>query len=430
MPRLFNRFWKRLRFRSKTAALPPESVRRNPGSAGGGRAGCQMSVGARFFVVLALALVFYFIAGNTGSGWIYLICAALLSAILLGVALPLAQVQAVDAAQAAASQFVAGQEAVVLLKLRPSAPPLLPVRWLRLSYQFPPGRAAGRQGDFVAIRVVEQECSLRWSTGPLPRGVHRLGTVALSSSFPFGLAWWERRITAGSGQTITVYPKTPRIDGFFLFKLQPNIATSGGLSRGRQSVRQSTYTRGVREYSRGDSPRIVHWHSTARTGRLLVREFEAEGLPAFDVLLDLSARWQSQGQFELAVTAASALLALGHRLGIAPQLLLEPSLEELKLELPPVPPGVESQMEILARVNPVLAPASSAPEIGGPRDDGCLLVIQPAGSPRQGAENRYFIEIGSRPAGPRQPAGSWPYAHKEADALASVVANEDDIADL
>jgi uncharacterized protein (DUF58 family) len=41
--------------------------------------------------------------------------------------------------------------------------------------------------------------------------------------------------------------------------------------------------RGVREYAPGDSLRFVHWRSTARTGRLLVKEFEtgSHGQAAF-----------------------------------------------------------------------------------------------------------------------------------------------------
>jgi len=59
----------------------------------------------------------------------------------------------------------------------------------------------------------------------------------------------------------------------------------------------------------------------------MVREFEKEGLPTFDVILDLSCPWVSAEQFELAVSAAASMVQLGHTLGIHPDLIfLEPSL--------------------------------------------------------------------------------------------------------
>jgi uncharacterized protein (DUF58 family) len=45
--------------------------------------------------------------------------------------------------------------------------------------------------------------------------------------------------------------------------------------------------RGVREYTRGDPRRIVHWKATARHGALMVREAEGRGFVALRVVLDL-----------------------------------------------------------------------------------------------------------------------------------------------
>ncbi|MGG2309896.1 DUF58 domain-containing protein, partial [Salmonella enterica] len=74
----------------------------------------------------------------------------------------------------------------------------------------------------------------------------------------------------------------------------------------------------MRQYVRGDSRRFIHWALSARHGQLMVKEMEHEGLPAFDVALDMQADWKNPEQLELAITAAATLLQLGHSLGIHP----------------------------------------------------------------------------------------------------------------
>ena len=61
---------------------------------------------------------------------------------------------------------------------------------------------------------------------------------------------------------------------------------------------------GVREYSPGDSLRRIHWRSTARQGRLVVREFEPPGVQTLGIFLDPSPSNQEVGD-QLARIAAS-----------------------------------------------------------------------------------------------------------------------------
>ena len=360
-----------------------------------------MRVETRFFICAGLSVVFYFIASNTGCGWVYLLSAGLLAASLLSLVAPPVHTALVDSTVSAPSKLVSGQRLNVIITLdkKSSWLRLLPIHWLRLSYDMD-GCEQSNGADKLQPILVEnlnQKASWLWTTPPITRGVHCLGAVCLASCFPIGLAWWQRRVPAPALDTVTVYPKSLPIDGFFLYRLKTSNASRGGLSRTNQVARQSTYTRGVREYVHGDSPRHVHWASSARTGRLLVREFEAEGFPNFDVLLDLDALWTSRAQFELAVTAASSLLSLGHRLGIGPQLLFRPERAEETLAIPPVPPGIEYQMEVLARVQPIrhssTAPGSSYEQDRLYGQQKMLVVIRPP-SPHGGAEgNCYFIEV-------------------------------------
>lgn len=388
-------------------------------------------VEARFFVVLALSVIFYFIAGNTGSGWIYLLSSTMTAAVIMGLLSPIGLLVSLKVQIEAPQKFIAGERASILIRVAPGAMPI-PVRWLRLSYR---QQRAGRKmqsadARYLAIEVLGEEVALTWTTEPLRRGVRKLGKVTASTCFPMGLVWWQRQFDCGD-KTITVYPTTVRIDGFFLYKLKPAKTVAGAPSRSHHSARQSTSTRGIREYVIGDSPRIVHWASTARTGRLLVREFEAEGMPQFDVLLDLNARWQTDEQFELAVIAAGSLLSLGHRLGIGPTLMLNPPLDTLALDLPSMPPGIELQMEILARVNPLRSAepqASWAPERNG---GNTLVVIRPEGEPDLPATDLHTIEVASDATGDGGRSITAPGRFARSQRISrSLIANEEDIMEL
>lgn len=385
---------------------------------------CRQTFEARFFITIVLAATFYFIAGNTGSGWIYLLSASLAASVIMALFLPVWQVNNVRVDLNVQGTFTAGEKARINVHLEPVFK-FIPVRWLRIYCTLTGTAADSRQ--FVALEALDEPMTLSWSTEPLKRGIHNLGAVTLASSFPIGYAWWRRRFVE-SGKTITVYPKTARIDGSFLYKLQPSLAGSGGACRGRQTARQSTSARGIREYVRGDSPRIIHWASTARTGKLQVREFESEGLPHFDVLLDLSAAWESQDQFELAVIAAGSLLSLGHRLGLAPQLLLNPALDTSALALPAVPPGMEMQMEILTRVNPLRLPGKQeSGTLSGGTAARALVAIGPQNHDHPHLTNGYLVVIASTSAKDSDNSAS---KRSNSELLYSLIRNEADMLDL
>ena len=66
----------------------------------------------------------------------------------------------------------------------------------------------------------------------------------------------------------------------------------------------------LRDYTPGDDRRHVHWRTTARTGKLMVRQFEETRRSHVVVALDnLADHYASEDEFELAVSAAASISA-------------------------------------------------------------------------------------------------------------------------
>lgn len=109
------------------------------------------------------------------------------------------------------------------------------------------------------------------------RGRFTLGPLTLVSGDPLGLFEFKRDLRVSSN--IVVYPAMIPI---------PSFVPPLGQLPGGDAVRQRTHyvttnVSGVRDYAPGDSFNRIHWRSTARTGRLIVKEFELD--PTADIWL-------------------------------------------------------------------------------------------------------------------------------------------------
>lgn len=124
----------------------------------------------------------------------------------------------------------------------------------------------------------------RWETHTIcsRRGEFTLGPMTVISGDPFGLFQFPRRIAAMS--SIIVYPPTVPIHRF----ATPIGTLSGGEAVRRRAHFITTNAAGIREYQPGDSFNRIHWPSTARKDRLLVKEFELDPLADVWIFLDLS----------------------------------------------------------------------------------------------------------------------------------------------
>lgn len=112
------------------------------------------------------------------------------------------------------------------------------------------------------------------------RGIHQIGPMSLISGDPFG-AFPAVRPVPGSVDVV-VYP--PEFD-------LPRFPIPSGVLTGAASTQQRTpfvtpSVAGIRDYAPGDSFNRISWTSTARLGRLMVKEFDTDPTSDVWVLLD------------------------------------------------------------------------------------------------------------------------------------------------
>jgi uncharacterized protein (DUF58 family) len=112
------------------------------------------------------------------------------------------------------------------------------------------------------------------------RGEFLLGPLRVVAGDPFGLFEIERKISATS--RLVIYPATVPLSGFTL----PSGLLPGGDALRRRTHYITTNASGVRDYAPGDSLSRIHWRSTARRDRLIVKEFELDPLADIWIILD------------------------------------------------------------------------------------------------------------------------------------------------
>ncbi len=123
---------------------------------------------------------------------------------------------------------------------------------------------------------------VRWEGVAPRRGRYRFRSFDLVTRSPFGLL--ERRVSGGEPTTITIYPAVGLLTRRWQYIHREASETRRG-SRHDRSIQQQEY-HGLRDYRPGDSPRWIHWRTSARLGQLMVKEFEQQHEQDLAILLD------------------------------------------------------------------------------------------------------------------------------------------------
>jgi uncharacterized protein (DUF58 family) len=184
----------------------------------------------------------------------------------------------------------------------------LPATWVEvIDHSTLPGYSAAR-----AIGIDNNTTNVWHTNGVcLRRGVYELGGTTLRSGDPFGI--WSVEIFLPERSSLVVMPPVISLPSMEILpggwkgdgRPRPNIID--------QAVNAST----VREYAVGDSPKLIHWPTTARRGKLYSRLLD--GAPASDwwIVLDVDSKVQAgqgwENTTELGIILAASLVDRGLR---------------------------------------------------------------------------------------------------------------------
>ncbi|NOY79464.1 MAG: DUF58 domain-containing protein [Kiritimatiellaeota bacterium] len=140
----------------------------------------------------------------------------------------------------------------------------------------------------------------------MKRGDYMLDRVVLRGGDPAGLFLCERRFSLP--RKVLVLPGIEPLPELNIRRRRAVVAPTG-TPFGAAGSSQEFY--GVREYNASDGMRHIHWKSSARLGRLMVREFERHAVASVAILLDAEARYVSGRSYwsnlEYQVRAAASI---------------------------------------------------------------------------------------------------------------------------
>ena len=137
------------------------------------------------------------------------------------------------------------------------------------------------------------------------RGEYFIGPTEIESADPIGI--FPRRRWLPEARRLLVYPRVVSLPDFVL----PLARQVGGVRQRTGRFQTTPHAAEVREYYPGDPLNRIHWLSTARAGKLMVKEFDLAPTADVWVFLDLEAGVHrgvgDESTEEYAVTIAASL---------------------------------------------------------------------------------------------------------------------------
>lgn len=162
---------------------------------------------------------------------------------------------------------------------------LLPRLWVEVRDESP---LPGSRGSQVLSMIGRHEIrTYLVRTRLTERGIFNLGPTVLASGDLFGLFPVTRRYPAE--ESLLVYPMIFDVNVF----PNPPGWLSGGEALRRRTHQITPNAAGVRDYAPGDPLSRIHWLSTARRNRLIVKEFELDPLSEVWIFVDAARHVQS-----------------------------------------------------------------------------------------------------------------------------------------
>ncbi len=247
------------------------------------------------WVLLALAVLAFVLGGSLGWTELRVAAVACVVVLLLAVGFTIGRQSYAVGLELQSHRVVVGERAFGELRVvNTSERRLWPAR-----IELPVGRRLASFGlPSLGGRASHDEV---FAVPTVRRSVIRVGPARTVRGDPFRLM--GREILWTEAIDLYVHPRTvplPGRQGGFIRDLE-------GQPTGEVTASDINF-HALREYTPGDDRRSVHWRSTARTGTLMVRQFEETRRSHVAVALDVAGEdYLSDEEFELAVSVAGSI---------------------------------------------------------------------------------------------------------------------------
>ena len=245
----------------------------------------------------ALALAAVALLAGIGLGWVEGagVALVLVIAAVAGIPFVVGRPSYAVTVGLATLRVVVGERAAGEIRVRSTSPRSLAPSLI----EFPVGRALA---SFPVPRLEPGQGHDELFTIPTQRrAVLTMGPVRSVRQDPLDLLRREQAWT--DPEQLYVHPRTVRLDNpstGFLRDLEGSPT--------KDLANDDVSFHALREYVPGDDLRHVHWRSTARTGTLMIRQFEETRRSQFVIMLETRlADYADEAEFELGVSIAASL---------------------------------------------------------------------------------------------------------------------------
>jgi len=228
---------------------------------------------------------------NTGNNLLYLIFGLMLSILAISYAMLRINLSGLTMSIDMSREVYAGQSAALLITVRNSKRRF---DSYSLRVALPKGLAGA---GFIKHVPAAGQSSEHVEVVFRRRGVYRYGDFVITTSYPF--IFFTRSIKVRMEGEVVVYPQLMEVDMAAL------SAVGRGQNMSLRTGRSEELLR-IRQYREGDDTKSIHWKASARTGRLMVKEFAETEPRAVMIVLDDTGEF-SLIAFEKAVSYAASL---------------------------------------------------------------------------------------------------------------------------
>ena len=265
------------------------------------------------------AVAIFFLASVTRVGWLHLADAVFWAMIVIGAALPWLTVPGIRAGRRIATGRsgdavapLVGDEIDVEVDVTNGG--MFPRFLVTASYEssLSGGKKQRQRVFFTHLPGGSTTTGTNTVTCDI-RGRHEFGSLTVESAAPFGL--FRRRRHVSAPFEVLVYPKWYPMAHVGL------LEAPRGETEGRRISRTGSEVMASRRYGAGDPMRDIHWKNTARTGRLMVKEYDAgadDGVViAFDASNPVGEGVETTLEYAVSIAASASRALVRNNLEVA-----------------------------------------------------------------------------------------------------------------